>query len=160
MTQFEFQMIDPRDRKHFVFHATLFRKIFVGTLRQVFRLIMKLDVQGLENFPLDGPVVVTCNHVTNFDVFPMQLSLPRPIFFMAKSELFKFPPMDVLVRNLAVKNYLRAARREAASSLVSQTISSASSASEDRKPRMVPLTTAYGRIAPSSASTSSPSVER
>ena len=100
MTQIESQTIDPRDRKRFVFHATLFRKIFVGTLRQVFRLIMKKDVQGLENFPLDGPVVVACNHVTNFDVFPMQLSLPRPIFFMAKSELFKFPLMDVVLRNL------------------------------------------------------------
>jgi len=28
------------------------------------------------------------------------LSLPRPIFFMAKAELFKFPLMDVALRNL------------------------------------------------------------
>jgi len=44
--------------------------------------------------------VIACNHVTNFDVFPMQFSLPRPIFFMAKAELFKFPLMDVALRNL------------------------------------------------------------
>ena len=59
---------------------------------------MKMDVQGLEHLPPDGAVVVACNHVTNFDVFPMQLSLPRPIFFMAKAELFKFPLMDVALR--------------------------------------------------------------
>ena len=61
---------------------------------------MKLEVRGLEHFPMDGPVIVASNHVTNFDVFPMQLALPRPIFFMGKSELFKFFPMDILLRNL------------------------------------------------------------
>ena len=100
MIQFDSQEIDPRDRKRFVFHATWFRKIFVGTLRQAFRLIMKMEVQGVENFPLSGPVVIACNHVTNFDVFPMQLSLPRPIFYMAKAELFKFWIMDVALRDL------------------------------------------------------------
>jgi 1-acyl-sn-glycerol-3-phosphate acyltransferase len=39
-------------------------------------------VAGLENFPREGPVVLVANHVTNFDVFPMQFALPRPIFFM------------------------------------------------------------------------------
>ena len=100
MTQHEPQTFDPRDRKKFFFHATLFRKIFVGTVRQIFRLIMKMKIEGLENLPISGSVVVACNHVTNFDVFPMQLSLPRPIFYMAKSELFKFPLMDVVLRNL------------------------------------------------------------
>jgi len=100
LTQIRSPESDPRNRKRFVFHATLFRKLFVGFLRQIFRLIMKMDVQGLENFPPDGSVVVACNHVTNFDVFPMQLSLPRPIFYMAKSDLFKFPLMDVLLRDL------------------------------------------------------------
>ena len=94
------QQVDPRDRKHFAFHATFFRKILVGSLRQFFRLVMKMEVDGLENLPLDGPVVIACNHVTNFDVFPMQLSLPRPIFYMAKAELFKFPIMDIALRDL------------------------------------------------------------
>ena len=86
--------IDPRDSKRFAFHATFFRKLLVAILRLVFRLIMKMEVHGLENLPAEGPVVVACNHVTNFDVFPMQLSLPRPVFYMAKSELFKFPLMN------------------------------------------------------------------
>jgi 1-acyl-sn-glycerol-3-phosphate acyltransferase len=41
------------------------------------------------------------NHVTNFDVFPMQFALPRPIFFMGKAELFKNPLMDLILRNLS-----------------------------------------------------------
>lgn len=100
MTQVDFIKNDPRNRKQFAFHTTLFRKLFVAVLRQAFRLIMKMDVRGLEHLPPDGPVVIACNHVTNFDVFPMQLCLPRPIFFMAKAELFRFALMDVVLRNL------------------------------------------------------------
>lgn len=100
MTRFEPLENDPRDRKSFAFQATIFRKSLVALLRQGFRLIMRMQVEGLANLPLDGSVVIACNHVTNFDVFPMQLSLPRPIFFMAKAELFKFPLMDVALRDL------------------------------------------------------------
>jgi 1-acyl-sn-glycerol-3-phosphate acyltransferase len=99
MNQEPFQ-VDYRDRKRFYFHATLFRKLFVAFLRLAFRLIMKMQVLGLENFPITGPVVIACNHLTNFDVFPMQFSLPRPVFFMAKAELFRFPPMDWTLRQL------------------------------------------------------------
>ena len=100
MNQFESLENDSRNRKRFAFHATLFRKLLIAFLRQIFHLIMKMEVGGLEYLPPDGPVVIACNHVTNLDVFPMQLSLPRPIFFMAKAELFKFPLMDVALRNL------------------------------------------------------------
>jgi len=100
MSRLESQEIDARDRKRFVFRATLFRNILVGTLRLLFRFVMKMEVQGLEHFPLSGPVLIACNHVTNFDVFPMQFSLPRPIFYMAKAELFKFWIMDVALRDL------------------------------------------------------------
>ncbi len=91
---------DPRDRKRFFFHATPLRKGVVALLRAVFFFFMDLRVEGLEHFPLDGPVIVAANHVTNFDVFPMQLSLPRPIFYMGKVELFRNPVTDVLFRNL------------------------------------------------------------
>jgi 1-acyl-sn-glycerol-3-phosphate acyltransferase len=91
---------DPRDRKQFYFHATPLRRGIVAVLRAAFFLVMDRQVGGLENFPLDGPVIVAANHVTNFDVFPMQLSLPRPIFYMGKAELFKNPITDVVFRNL------------------------------------------------------------
>lgn len=100
MTQIEINLPDPRDGQRFFFHATWLRKAVVAGLRLGFSLMMKMDVRGLENFPFSGPVVIAGNHVTSFDVFPMQLSLPRPIFFMGKAELFRFPPMGWLLRNL------------------------------------------------------------
>ena len=100
MTRFESLGTDPRNRKSFAFQTTPFRKFLIAALRLAFRLAMKMKVDGLEHLPLDGPAVIACNHVSNYDVFPMQLCLPRPIFFMAKAELFKFPLMDVALRSL------------------------------------------------------------
>jgi 1-acyl-sn-glycerol-3-phosphate acyltransferase len=91
---------DDREHKRFYYHATLFRRFVVAVLRLAFWPVMKMEVHGLEYLPADGPVVIACNHVTNLDVFPMQLGLPRPIFYMGKAELFKFPPMDWALRNL------------------------------------------------------------
>ena len=93
------QDFDPRDRKKYSLEETTFRRFLVWTVRGLFHMIMVMKVEGLENFPLDGAVIVAANHNTNFDVIPMQLALPRPVFFMAKSELFN-TPLDPLIRNL------------------------------------------------------------
>lgn len=91
---------DPRDLQKFYFHATPLRRATVAVLRLLFKSIMTMRVEGLENLPADGPVIVAANHVSNFDVFPMQLALPRPIFFMGKAELFRFAPFGAILRNL------------------------------------------------------------
>ena len=91
---------DQRDRKPFFFHDTLLRKSIVGILRAAFLVVMEMRVEGLAHFPSDGGVIVACNHVTNFDVFPMQLALPRPIFYMGKAELFKNPIVDAVIRRM------------------------------------------------------------
>ena len=91
---------DPRDRQTFYFHATPFRRAAVAILNFAFKLVMIRSVEGLENLPEQGPAVVAANHVSNFDVFPMQFSLPRPIFFMGKAEIFKLPLLSAAFRNL------------------------------------------------------------
>jgi 1-acyl-sn-glycerol-3-phosphate acyltransferase len=91
---------DIRNRKRFYFHATPLRRLVVFLARWVFRLFMKLEVSGLENLPREGAAIVAANHVTSFDVFPMQLSLPRPIFFMGKAELFRWPVLEAVYRNM------------------------------------------------------------
>lgn len=96
----EVTFFDPRDKLHFSFRTTPFRRFVVFVFSSLFKLVMKLEVQGVENLPADGAVVLVSNHVTNFDVIPMQLSLPRPIFFMAKSGLFKFPIFEAALRDL------------------------------------------------------------
>jgi 1-acyl-sn-glycerol-3-phosphate acyltransferase len=46
---------------------------------------------GTENVPERGPVILAPNHFSNFDHFFLGLFLRRPVQFMAKSQLFRFP---------------------------------------------------------------------
>lgn len=92
---------DPREKKKYYFTDTTQRRILMTLVRSIFVPILKLDVQGLGNLPPEGAAILVANHVTNFDVFPMQFALPRVIFFMGKADLFKNPIMDVLIRNLS-----------------------------------------------------------
>lgn len=92
---------DPRDKKKFYFTDTPQRRALVAIARSLFKLVMKLEVAGLENFPRQGAVILAANYVTNFDVFTMQFAVPRPIFFIGKAELFKNPLLDVIIRNLS-----------------------------------------------------------
>ena len=91
---------DERLSKTYYLHATPIRQIATGALRLAFKTISRLNVSGVENFPESGPVIVACNHLTNFDVFPLQFSIPRPIFFMGKEELFRNATIDWLFRQL------------------------------------------------------------
>ena len=93
--------IDPRDKKKYYLEDTPQRRTLVVLVRFLFNFIMEMEVVGLENFPREGSLVLVANHVTNFDVFPMQFAVPRPIFFMGKAELFRNPIVDLLLRNLS-----------------------------------------------------------
>jgi 1-acyl-sn-glycerol-3-phosphate acyltransferase len=91
---------DPRNRKTFYFNNTTTRQVLTPLTRGVFAMLADLQVSGVENLPQTGPVVLASNHMTNFDVFPMQYVLPRLIFFMGKAELFNNPVLDPLLRRL------------------------------------------------------------
>lgn len=93
--------LDPRDKKKYYLADTSQRRALILLARALFKPFMKYEVRGLENFPREGPVILAANHVTNFDVFPIQFSVPRVIFFMGKAELFKNPITDLLLRNLS-----------------------------------------------------------
>jgi 1-acyl-sn-glycerol-3-phosphate acyltransferase len=94
------QTVDVRDQKKYVFQRTAFRIIIVGSLRTFLPAIIKVEVKGLENIPKSGPLILASNHLTNYDVFPMQMKIRRPLFFMAKSELHKNPILDAALRSL------------------------------------------------------------
>jgi 1-acyl-sn-glycerol-3-phosphate acyltransferase len=52
-------------------------------------LICRLQVEGRENLPKEGGVVIACNHPGGLDVFVLGYVSPRQIFYMAKQELFE-----------------------------------------------------------------------
>lgn len=61
------------------------------------RRISDLEVVGVENVPDWGPLLVVSNHLHNLDPIIEYYSFPRPLHFMGKKELFKYP----IVRQIA-----------------------------------------------------------
>jgi 1-acyl-sn-glycerol-3-phosphate acyltransferase len=72
--------------------SPLYNFIAVLSLPVIYGLF-RLRVQGRENLPTQGGYVLACNHVSNFDPWPLGVPLwPRRFLrFMAKSELYWFP---------------------------------------------------------------------
>jgi 1-acyl-sn-glycerol-3-phosphate acyltransferase len=68
-----------------------------GTLRAIFRVAFRARAYGIENVPLDGPLIVACNHVSYLDP-PALCFCPRRISFMAKKELFDIPLLGPAIR--------------------------------------------------------------
>lgn len=76
-------------------------RIAKGLFRFQFRL-MGWKVQGIENFPIKGPVIMVSNHVSLWDPIVAACSVPREVSYMAKEELFSIPLLGPIIRQLGV----------------------------------------------------------
>ena len=68
-------------------------------LRVLYTLLFRLEARGTENIPLNGPVVLASNHLSNFDPPTVGVKVKRKVHFMAKEELFKIPVFGPLLRS-------------------------------------------------------------
>jgi 1-acyl-sn-glycerol-3-phosphate acyltransferase len=72
--------------------------------RRIARIAMKLlfsiSVEGIENIPDQGPLVVCANHISWWDPVLLAWIMPWPVHFMAKKELFCNGLMTYLLTKL------------------------------------------------------------
>lgn len=71
-----------------------------AVVKVVIFFLFRVRVKGLENFPLSGPVIVYSNHKSLWDPILICCTLKRPVHFMAKAELFRYPIFGLLLKNL------------------------------------------------------------
>ena len=57
-------------------------------LKILFRIFLRLRIEGAENIPKDGPLVIACNHLSLLDPPVLGTAATRKVHFMAKEELF------------------------------------------------------------------------
>ncbi|MEW2357457.1 lysophospholipid acyltransferase family protein [Spirillospora sp. NPDC029432] len=55
----------------------------------ILRLLFRPRIEGLENVPLYGPLIVASNHLSFIDSFIIPLSIPRPVTYVAKASYFE-----------------------------------------------------------------------
>jgi 1-acyl-sn-glycerol-3-phosphate acyltransferase len=72
--------------------------LFAGTTGVVARCISHVEVIGRENFPREGPVILTPNHQTIADPPILGAFLPRKIHYMVKIEAWNAPFFGWLAR--------------------------------------------------------------
>jgi 1-acyl-sn-glycerol-3-phosphate acyltransferases len=59
---------------------------------------IKVEVEGLEMVPTEGPVIYMGNHQGNFDILALTRAIPRLFSWVAKEELFRVPVFGAAMR--------------------------------------------------------------
>ncbi|MCY0907266.1 MAG: 1-acyl-sn-glycerol-3-phosphate acyltransferase [Sulfobacillus thermosulfidooxidans] len=73
---------------------------FYWLVRILMSLYFRIEVSGLEHVPKRGSVLILVNHITFLDPPMAAILMPRPVYFMAKAELFSVPVFGWLIRRL------------------------------------------------------------
>jgi 1-acyl-sn-glycerol-3-phosphate acyltransferase len=70
-------------------------KVILGVF---FFLFGTLKVSGRKNVPPKGSLLILANHISDLDPAAIGFATPRPVWFMAKSELFEMPMIKWIVK--------------------------------------------------------------
>jgi 1-acyl-sn-glycerol-3-phosphate acyltransferase len=60
-----------------------------NVVRRLLRVVFRPTVEGLENVPAEGPVILASNHLSFVDSVLIPLVVPRRVTFLAKAEYFE-----------------------------------------------------------------------
>src|SRR5437764_5019815 len=88
--------VDQRDPSE----PTFFWRICRMIARPVMTLMFELKVYGRHHIPRRGGCLIVANHQSYLDPVLIGVLLPRPMAYLAKSELFKHKYFAWLIRSL------------------------------------------------------------
>lgn len=69
-------------------------------LNFLFSLLFHLKVEGQDNIPKKGGVIIAANHISNWDPPMIGTAMQRHLCTMAKEELFTIPVFSFIIRKL------------------------------------------------------------
>lgn len=76
------------------------RRLARSAVLSVLQPLMPLHLIDPQLVPLEGPLLVVSNHLSNADPPLLSIAFPRPLFLMGKSELFRNPAFGWLLRRV------------------------------------------------------------
>ncbi len=71
-----------------------------SSARVLSTVLFDLKVYGLENIPRRGGAVIASNHQSYLDPILLNIGLRRPLYYVAKAELFENEPLNWLLRSV------------------------------------------------------------
>jgi 1-acyl-sn-glycerol-3-phosphate acyltransferase len=74
-----------------------FRKFSHGLLKLIVKICLQVTVEGMENFPPSGPLLVVINHLGNADLPALVSTFPVPPDALGKVELYELPILGKLM---------------------------------------------------------------
>ena len=86
-----------RDREPLI-SLVLYHLFKWSVVSPVLHLAFRGKIHGAEKVPQKGPLIVVCNHASDFDPPLLSNCVGRPVAFMAKEELFQVPILSTLIR--------------------------------------------------------------
>lgn len=63
----------------------------------LFKILYRLSISGRENIPQSGATMLVANHTSFLDPPILAITTKRPVYFMAKEELFKIPVLGTFM---------------------------------------------------------------
>ena len=90
-----------RDASEFNCWRTFFQILVCKFFYMIrYKLVYRLEVNGLENVPKDNEYIVCPNHLSTLDPPLICGVMPRRVSFMAKKELFDIPKENIVIEPL------------------------------------------------------------
>ena len=80
--------------------STKFYDWVVDHFAGVVKWFYKVEIEGIENVPENGALLVCSNHLSMADVVIMAASMPRRITFLAKEEAFHIPVLAQFIKGM------------------------------------------------------------
>jgi len=75
-------------------------RILRGILKLILKIFFRLKVEGLENLPLTGKVILAGNHTSLLDGLIVMAAYPKRVYFLAAESLFKHKFLGLIARQL------------------------------------------------------------
>lgn len=75
-------------------------RLLVTLVRVFMHLSFRIRVTGAEHIPTSGGVIICSNHIHNLDPALIAIYSKRPIRFMAKIEVFSWPVLGFLIKQV------------------------------------------------------------
>jgi 1-acyl-sn-glycerol-3-phosphate acyltransferase len=79
-----------------LFHAVYYWVNVLTWVKLLIFLVIKKDIQGRENIPRKGPLILASNHLNLADPPILTAVMPRRIVWLTKQELFDIPVFGIL----------------------------------------------------------------